>query len=152
MSNTGNVDFTDIEVPVTGGNGGTQAVSNCKVNNEGAAADGITGALNVGTSLVCTLTYTPVQEDLEVGEITLSGIGSSGRGAAVTPATKTTPASQDVTASIVTIDIAITGGKTKYNAVGKYLVTCCCAYATLLSVKSLHNGLSRIATQSTCSM
>jgi hypothetical protein len=119
ITNTGNIDFTDIAVPVTGGNGGQISSPICKRNDEPAFV-GITGILEVNTVLACTVSYTIIQEDLEVGNVTLSASGTSTIVDTSSPSEVTTQANQILRIKVDDLVQLITDGKEKYNAVGKY--------------------------------
>jgi hypothetical protein len=118
ITNTGNIDFTDISVPLTGGNGGTIGTPSCKVNGQGEEVS-INGALEVGTFLECKVTYTTIQEDLEVGSVTLSARGTATAANTSSPSVVTTAADQRLSVVLAESGVSVSEGKAMYNAVGK---------------------------------
>jgi hypothetical protein len=76
LANTGNIDITDNSVSLTGGAGGPLNLLNC-TSSTGAVTAVVPQQLLVGANVTCYLQYTTVQEDLEVGEVSLNATATS---------------------------------------------------------------------------
>jgi hypothetical protein len=72
LTNTGNIDFFDLDVDLGGGGGGNFSVLNCTTNSTGNVTTYVPATLLVANRVVCYLQYTVVQEDLEAGGLLLN--------------------------------------------------------------------------------